>query len=324
MAAQTVSMKLGLGQPLDLDLTLQSGQAFRWRRVQTGGREWWHGFVGGEPVLLHQGRGQRDSVDYLCRDSATNIVEQRLRAYLRLDDDLPTLYTRMGEDPHLARATKTLHGMRLLRQDPWECLVGFICSGQNNILRIMGMMERMANTYGEPTALYGIERNAFPSPARLAKADEQALRALGLGFRGGPVAQAAQRVAGKKLQLERLRKQPYVRAKDQLIELNGVGEKIADCVLLFSLEKGEAFPVDRWVRRAMEDWYGVQPQMGKHGKPLKEASYGHLRDYAQGRWGNMAGYVNQYLFLGRRAEEREVGKMTHTKLPKQQARAVAT
>ncbi|MSQ12098.1 MAG: hypothetical protein EXR48_05360 [Dehalococcoidia bacterium] len=301
-----------VGQPLDLARTLQSGQAFRWRPVAVDGGEWWHGFLGDEPVLLQQ-RAQRASkdvaLDVRCRSGAEDEVVRRLRSYFRLGDDLPATYRRLRRDPHLADAVARLHGMRLLRQEPWECLVGFLCSGHNNVKRIMLMMERMADAYGTPAPLYGVARNAFPTPERLTKAGERALRGLRLGFRAAAVAHAAQAVAVGSFPLAALREWPYERAKAALVELPGVGEKIADCVLLCSLEKPEAFPVDRWVRRAVEEWYGVKPGMGRNGKPRKEATHEEICAWARARFGRDAGYANQYLFQGRRTEEREVGGM---------------
>jgi N-glycosylase/DNA lyase len=230
--------------------------------------------------------------------------------YLRLDDDIPAVYRRMTEhDPRLAKAVRRLHGMRLLRQDPWECLVTFLCSGHNNILRISLMVERMADAYGTKMALQGIGRCAFPSAQRLAGANEADLRRLGLGFRARGVAEAARMVASGGLPIQDMKAWPYGRAKERLLTVRGIGEKIADCVLLFSLDKLEAFPIDRWVRRAAEDWYAPPVRLGPRGKPLKEAPYADLLAWAQQKWEGDAGYANQYLFLGRRAEEREVGQM---------------
>ena len=306
-------VKLRLSQPLNLALTLQSGQAFRWRQVDLvangGATRWWHGFLKDEPVLLAQHSANDVSMLVRCRSGAAERVQNDLRRYFRLDDDLPAVARRLSGDEHLAAAFEALHGMRLLRQDPWECLVGFLCSGHNNIKRISLMMERMAEAYGEVTELDGVRRKTFPTPERLAGASEAALRGLGLGFRAGPVALAARRVADGQFPLFALREWPYERAKSGLLDLRGVGEKIADCVLLLSLEKLEAFPIDRWVRRAVEQWYPVAPRAGRDGRPLKEAPYEQLREWAQARWGLDAGYANQYLFQGRRVEEREVGGM---------------
>lgn len=314
-----MTTSITIDQPLNLALTLQSGQAFRWRRVAFAGEdhqanEWWHGFLQDEPVLLAQRSPGDPTVLIQCCGGVEEHVAAALRRYLRLDDDLPAVYRRFAADEHLAGATRRFHGVRLLRQDPWECLVAYLCSGHNNIPRIMGIMEQLADTFGAPTSLGGVERRAFPSPDRLAEAGELRLRALRLGFHAVAVAQAARLVADGDFPLVALREWPYEKAKDALMELHGVGDKIADCVLLFSLEKPGAFPVDRWVRRAVEDWYGVRPRDGRNGRPLKEAPYADVLAWAQARWGRDAGYANQYLFLGRRAEEREVGGMRTTRV----------
>jgi N-glycosylase/DNA lyase len=310
-----MTTSISIDQPLDLARTLESGQAFRWRRAspsvgEFGSQEWWHGFLQDEPVLLAQRSPGDAQLLIQCRRGAEEHVAAALRRYLRLDDDLPAVCRRFAGDEHLAGAVERLKGVRLLRQEPWECLVGFICSGQNNVLRISLMMERMADAFGRATRLHGVARKTFPSPERLAEAGEATLRKLGLGFRAGPVARAARLVADGDFPLVALCEWPYQRAKDALMGLDGVGPKIANCVLLFSLDKLEAFPVDRWVRRAVEQWYGLKPRLGRDGRPLKEALDADVVAWAQARWGRDAGYANQYLFLGRRAEEREVGRMT--------------
>ena len=185
-------------------------------------------------------------------------------------------------------------GLRVLRIDPWECLVSFICSANSNIRRIHDNVESLARSYGEPVKLDGQVRHAFPTPEKLAQAGEKALRGLALGFRAPYVDQAARTVASGRLDLDALVKMPYAQAKARLMECPGIGSKVADCIALFSLEKAEAFPIDVWVRRALGEWYFAGE---------KTPTDRLLLEWAGGYFGRYAGYANQYLFHGKRLEK---------------------
>jgi N-glycosylase/DNA lyase len=214
-----------------------------------------------------------------------------LHGFLRMDDDLDAIHHDMATDrPPLAEAAERWRGLRVLRQDPWECLVSFVCSQVSNIRRISRNMEAMARTYGEQIVLDGRILYRFPTVGRLAAAGEDALLALGLGFRAKYVARVASVIAAGGLDLMALRQVSYQEAKTALLELYGVGEKVADCVLVFSLDKLEGFPIDRWVLRALVDWYGHS----------EKTRYGDQLMWARERWGKRAGYVQQYLYHHRR------------------------
>ena len=280
-------MRLVFGQPLDLATTLHSGQVFGWRWEEG----WWNGTVGGHLVLL---RRRRDGIEYRTSLRPARALGPVLWRFLRLEDDLTAIQEELGRDPLVAEAIASHPGLRLLRQDPWECLTAFICSTHSNIPRIAGIMERLSVTYGAAVTMGGLTRHGRPGPEALAEAGEARLRELGLGYRARYLAGSAAMVASGQLDLEALRDASYTEAHEALRTLPGVGEKVADCVLLFSLDKLEAFPIDRWVRRAMEEWY-------LDGRKL---SYQALEDWAQEHFGPLAGYAQQYLFYHRR----EVGR----------------
>ena len=275
---------LRVGQPLDLATTLGSGQAFRWRLGLDGA---WTGLLGDSLVRLGM-TGDRLTVD--SAPAAPGQTAERVLDYLRMDDDLPAIHRRLSQDPHVAGAIAEYPGLRLLRQDPWETLAAFILSSTNNMKRIALIIERLATALGNPISLHSLTRNTFPTAERVAGAGEQALRHLGCGFRAPYLAAAAQAVVSGQLPLEGLRGQPYDELLQRLVALHGVGDKIADCVMLFSLDRLEAFPVDRWVQRALEQWYGTGP--------IKR--YADARAWAWERFGADAGYANQYLFWRRR------------------------
>ena len=281
------SLSIHVPVPLDLVLTLDSGQAFRWRHDG----EWSYGVIQGNLVGLKQ-EGMRLEVRSSLADPER--AEAVLWDYLRLDDDLEAICAAINTDPYIAWSIDRYPGLRILRQDPWECLVSFICSANSNIPRIRWTMNSIAREYGDSLELDGHTHHCFPSPEALAKAGETNLRALKMGFRAKYVAEAAEKVAAGDVKLWPLREASYEEAKETLMSLNGVGEKVADCVLLFSLDKMSAFPIDRWIRRAMEEWY-------LDGAKL---NYKNGRNWSVERWGENAGYANQYLFQLKRLEDK--------------------
>ncbi len=291
MPSTLATTHVAVDQPLDLPLTLESGQAFRWHNDDGV----WSGFIEGQLLTLERDdAGLRVTSDTAAQPDADRAV----RGYFRLDDDLPAIYAQLCEDERLAAAVRQHWGLRILRQDPWECLIAFICSQNSNIPRIAGMQERLASTLGGEATLGTLTRRAFPTPETLASAGEQRLRELGLGYRARYVAGTAEVVASGGLDLPALRFTPYADAKAALLALPGVGEKVADCVLLFALDHLDAAPIDRWVRRALEDWY-------LDGQRLR---YAELLAWTQDTFGPYSGYAQQYLFFRRRETARAKGK----------------
>ncbi len=280
-------MELVVDQPFDLASTLESGQAHRWRRED--GR--YSGVVRGNFIKI--GPTQR-GLEFRCSPSSEEAVAPLLERYFRLDDDLNAIYAEISRDERVATMIDRYPGLRILRQEPWECLIAFICSANSNIPRIHQVMEKMAEHYGEPISMNGEVRHAFPTPVQLVEAGELELRKLGLGFRAPYVDKATRRVVEKSLDLEQLIDLPYDEAKAALMECVGIGPKIADCILVFSLEKMEAFPIDVWIRRALGEWYFPGEKT-----PTNRV----LEQWARGYFGRYGGYSQQYLFHGRRLEK---------------------
>ena len=308
------------GQPVDLEASLLGGQAHRWKREG----EWYSGVLRGVLVLIRQ-HGQ--AIEFLSSPSDPQAMIPGIREHLRLDDDLKAIQAEITADPNVAAQVERYSGLRVLRQEPWECLIAYILSANSNIETIHRNMERLSNEFGEPLTLpnpnsppiervasnspspsrervgvrvKGIEdetitRNTFPKPVDLAEAGEAELRGLRLGFRAPYVHQAAIAVVEKRLDLDYLVAAPYAEAKAELMALKGIGDKIADCIALFSLEKMQSFPIDVWVRRALADWYFPNEKT-----PANRV----LLEWAQGYFGRYAGYANQYLFHGRRLRDK--------------------
>ena len=280
-------MKLTIDQPFDLSSSLESGQSHRWVKSDS----WYIGVVLGNLVKIRQ---IEDKIEWHSAPSSEEDILPLLKDYFRLDDDLNKIYEEITQDDRVSEMVAKFPGLRLLRQDPWECTIAFICSANSNIPRIHRVIENLSNTFGTQLELDGHIRHSFPSPQELVVAGEQKLRELGLGFRAPYVDKATQLVNANQLDLQSLIHMPYELAKKCLMECPGIGPKIADCILVFSLEKMEAFPIDVWVRRALGDWYFPNQ---------KTPSNQILQSWAQNYFGSYGGYAQQYLFHGRRLQK---------------------
>ena len=271
----------------DLTSTLECGQAFRWRREG----DWYGSVIFNNNVKI---RRNQKGVEFCSSPDDELALEPLLRGYLRLEDDIDAIYANINRDEHIGESIKRFPGMRILRQEPWECLVSFICSANSNIGRISTNVEDISTKFGRAIGVNGDTRHTFPPPDVLAEAGEQPLRDLGLGFRAKYVAATARIIAEGGLDLYALREASYDDALESLVALPGVGDKVANCIMLFSLDKLEAFPVDVWIDRALRDWYPTVAEK----KLTKKA----MRPWAQDYFGRYAGYANQYLFHGRRLQ----------------------
>ncbi len=280
-------MLIAFEKAYDLENTLLSGQAFRWRGPDEDG--WLAGVVFNNIVRM---RRVDEGVEFVCGPDDEVGMLPLVVDYLRLSDDLEGIAAAINRDERIGAAIARYPGLHILRQEPWECMVSFICSANNNIRRISKNVEDMADAFGEPLSLGDVRRNAFPSPGALAEAGEGALRELGLGFRAKYVAAAAERVAAGEADLYALREASYEEGLEALTGFAGIGDKVGNCILLFALDRLEAFPVDVWIDRALRDWY---PEVGEGG-----LSRARMRPWAQGYFGEWAGYANQWLFHGRR------------------------
>ena len=262
---------------------MESGQVFRWEKAQG----WYIGAIGRDGYAIKQ-----TSSGLLIRTSNSDkrATIRSIRSFFRLDDDLEKFYAEHQHDRALQAAFQHWRGLRLIKQDPWECLISFVCSSVSNIPRIKKTLNSLAKSYGRPIYLGNSTVYEFPSPRQLSKVSADSLLQLGLGFRAEYIVKIVNHKLAGKLNLEKLLIDNYTNAKAELTKLPGIGNKIADCVLLFSLEKLEGFPIDRWIMRALVDWYGHS----------ENASYSDLLNWAHEMWGTNAGYVQQYMYQQRR------------------------
>lgn len=268
----------------DLAATLDSGQVFRWQAA--GGR--WTGVVGRRWVALRQ-----TPEGILAETAGPGPDWSWLEEFLQTRVELEAVLAAFPDDPPMRAAVAACRGLRLLRQEPWECLASFICSSTKRITHIRQILERLCARYGEPVRVPPGETAAFafPRATRLAALTEADLRACKAGFRAPFLLAAARAVASGELDLGALGQRPLPEARQRLLALPGVGPKIADCVLLFACGFPTAFPVDVWVGRALRELYF------QHRQPQPAV----LARFAETHFGPQAGYAQQYLFHYMRA-----------------------
>ncbi|WP_248898063.1 DNA-3-methyladenine glycosylase family protein [Haloplanus halobius] len=286
-----------LDGPFDLQATVESGQSYLWDRPDDemyerldvhGGDAWYETVV---PSLDRVGNDRavvrvRQTGDRLEWQSTTDAVPI-LTHLLRLDDDLDAIRAATPDDPLLDRAFDAYPGLRLVRDPSFPCLVSFICSAQMRVARIHGMQRALAREYGDTVTADGRTYHAFPTPEQLAARTETELRDLKLGYRAPYVQRTASMIADGEATPEAALGKPYEDAREYLTRFVGVGDKVADCVLLFSLDYLEAVPLDTWIRSAIADHY----------PDCERGSYAETsRAIRERLGGDIAGYAQTYLF----------------------------
>jgi N-glycosylase/DNA lyase len=265
----------------NLDYTLDSGQVFRWEK--NGG--WWTGIVGNQVIRLSQNREE------LLIDS--KLPHTFFSRYFRLDDDLPAVYDSINRDLLIDRAINKYRGLRLIRQDPWECLISYMLATASSIPTIQMRIDLLSRIFGQE-----LEEGyfSFPDPETLANADLSMLDKCKLGFRTERIKAAAKEVASGELDLNIFRDLEYRYARERLMKLRGIGEKVADCTLLFAFEKMEAFPVDTHIRQIIQ-YYHIDDSFFESCSNLSR-----MGDWGREYFGPYCGYAQQYLFYQKRIE----------------------
>lgn len=251
--------------PFHLEYTLKCGQIFGWRKINGG----FAGSIENEPVYIEE--TDASTLLFIGSDSACEKAKQ----FFRFDDRLEEITASWQSDPILSEASRRFRGLRLLKQDPWQCTAGFILSIVSNIPKIETTLSKLVHHH----------KNRFPTPEEIARIPESTLRKFGMGFRARYLKATARKIADG-FPLQTLAERPYPEAKQALMELPGIGEKVADCILLFGLGHLEAFPVDVWMKRIVETLYFK--------KRTKTEKY--ISEWGRNRFGRNAGYAQQYLY----------------------------
>jgi N-glycosylase/DNA lyase len=262
--------------PLNLDQTLGCGQTFRWRRIGDG---LWEGPLGDQLMRI----AQRGSILEVEARPGGKHARKLVQEHLRASDDVLGIQKKLAKDTILAPGITHVKGLRIVKMDEWECLVSFVLATYANIPRIEKMIETLSSRYGEEIA-NGVR--AFPTHERLREASKTELARLGLGYRAGYIHSLCKTIDGESA--SRLGKLNFSSLREELKELPGVGDKVADCVSLFGYGRLEAFPIDVHIERALARLYH------------KEGPYSRLREFATKRFGEYAGYAQEYLYYNER------------------------
>lgn len=273
--------------PFDLNSTLNCGQVFRW----TKSNHHWTGIIDETIFQITQVKN-KINFQTIPEDSK----ESSVTTYFRLDDDLPYIVSHINKDEIIENALNQLYGMRIVRQDPWECLISFICATFANIPRIKLMIQKLCQHFGRKIRVKDLTFYGFPRKDALAQASINKLLECNLGYRAKYIKKVAQIIREEQINLTNLQKTSYMEANNSLQSLPGVGHKVADCILLFSLDKLEAFPIDVRIKRILQSHYGHHLKTQKQIKSLTPRIYSEFSAFGRKYFGKYAGYAQEYLY----------------------------
>ena len=270
----------------------ECGQCFRWNIEDDGS------YTG--VVKNHVLNVKKEENSIIIKGMCEDNLEELCKDYFDLDTDYQKIKNKLSKlDNNLRVSIKYGKGIRILKQDIWDALISFIISANNNIPRIKAIIDRISKEYGEEIIWDNKKYYTFPNPEQLSNASVSELRKLGLGFRDVRVFETCRLINQNIISIEELEKIKNIDTlKEQLLRFPGVGPKVADCIMLFSMKKLEVFPIDVWVKRVMTELYGDEIRKLKDNSTI--ISNKQILEYAQQYFGNLAGVAQQYLFYWRR------------------------
>lgn len=285
--------KSDYSEPFNLNFTLKCGQVFRWQY----GDGWWYGVTYGCLLRLRQDWNN----EKILYETSANLIgekeaEEFLWDYFRFNDKLGRIYQQLqdsyskwkgdGVDSDLKRAFEKFRGLRLIRQEPWECLISYMCATGVKIQITKRMIEQLSRNFG-----YHITNDyyAFPSPEQLLSSDLSSIQnCVYKKSRAEAILGMSNIISKKPNFFDALRKTDLSQLRSTLIGFSGIGPKVTDCFLLFSMERLDAYPVDVWVRRFMYEWYLK--------KPINPSEYNKISNVGRKMFGKYCGYAQEYLF----------------------------
>ena len=265
----------------------ECGQCFRWNKEQNNS----YTGIFENNILNVEKKENKIIFKGICDGDIKEIVYN----YFDLGRDYEKIKNMLSQiDENMKKSIQYGSGIRILNQDLWETIISFIISANNNIPRIKGIIERLSKEYGKEIKWNGISYYTFPTPEELKDVSVEEFRKLGLGFRDKRLYETTHMILNKQVILDELKNEETSVVREKLLNLSGVGPKVADCILLFSsLKRFEVFPIDVWVRRVMNDLYIKEDDETKISKKK-------IEQIANEKFGNMAGLAQQYLFYWRR------------------------
>ena len=262
---------------IDVDNSINSGQVFLWQKS----KENWYG-IDGQNILKINQSGKIKSISNKKTD------------FFRKNDDIQSIIKSISKDKTIEKAVKEYEGLRIFNQDPFQCMISFIISSNSNIQKIKNSLEKISKKFGTKVIIQNKEFFLFPKPENIAKASINEIKVCGVGYRAPFIKEAAKMVTLKKVNFEYLKNSDYNETKRNLRLIPGVGNKVADCIMLFSLNKLDAFPLDTWMIKILEKYYSNEFQIKT--KTITEKQYEILHKKIVDYFGPYCGYAQQFLF----------------------------
>ena len=261
---------------INIEHTINSGQVFLWNKI---GRQWYG--IDGENVLV---------ID----EKTSKFENQNEFHFFRQDDNFKEILFNLKKDEIVKKAINMFPGIRLLRQDPFQCYISFIVSTNSNIPNIKTRLQNLCRKFGEKRIIDSNEFFVFPKCSSISSAPISKILDCGVGYRAKAIKKASIAVTKGEIDFESLKKMSYNDAKQELVKIFGIGNKVADCILLYSLDKLEAFPLDRWMLRILQKYYSKKFKISS--KTITDKTYENIHEKVVKYFGKYAGYSQQFLF----------------------------
>ena len=262
---------------IDIDNSINSGQVFLWKK---DGSDWYG--INGQDILK------------INKNAVIKSIQNSKTDFFRKKDNMQEIIKSISKDKTVKKAIKQYEGLRIFKQDPFQCMISFIISSNSNIQKIKTSLEKITKKFGVNVEIENKEFFLFPKPEKLANASIEEIKKCGVGYRAPFIKQAAEMIFSKKIDLEYLEKLDYKEAKKNICLIPGVGNKVADCILLFSLNKLEAFPLDTWMIKILEKYYSNEFKIET--KTITQKQYEILHEKIVNYFGPYCGYAQQFLF----------------------------
>lgn len=276
----------------NMEHIFECGQCFRWNKQED------NSYIGVVKNAVIKVKKENDNIVFTGSCNGENF-EELIKDYFDLNTNYEEYKNKLSQiDEYMKESIQFGNGIRILNQDLWECIISFIISANNNIPRIKKIIERISEKYGKEIEFERKIYYTFPNILELSKASVQDLRELGLGFRDIRVYNTTHMILNNDINLDKIKNmKSTLQMKEELLKLDGVGPKVADCILLFSLKRLDAFPIDVWVRRVMNDLY-------IHNDDENKVNKKQLQLLAEEKFLGLAGIAQQYLFYWKREQEK--------------------
>lgn len=276
-------------ESFDLKHIFECGQCFRWNEQEDGS---WTGVIKDAVINVKK---ENEKIIFSGIVLGNKSLKEIVFEYFDLGTNYEEYKSVLSEvDEYLKESIEFGYGIRILKQDLWEMIISFIISANNNIPRIKKIIEALSFTYGNKIIFKGKSYYLFPTSGNLAKASIEDLRKLGLGFRDKRIYETTKIINDNKMYLDEIKKLKDTNSmREELLKLDGVGPKVADCILLFALKRVDVFPIDVWVRRVMNDLY-------IHSEDEEKVNKKELQVLAEEKFKGLSGIAQQYLFYWKR------------------------